>query len=129
MIKITERKTCAIYLIKNFLQNVNSTVTYLIFVDKSIIFPNKRWIILKYLLNLMKYFALTMFTYRLSKWNRFFHRVQTRLSQFNDAVSLNFIVNLLFVFHFFGKIVDQFLHLCVPSKSLLSDKKTGNETW
>ena len=57
---------------KNILQNVDSTTICVILIDKSLMLDKKPWILLKYLLNLKKIYAVTILIHGLTKSNRFF---------------------------------------------------------
>ena len=46
-----------------------------LFIEKSVMLTKKWWIVMKYLLNLQIFNAVTIFTYGLSKSNRFFFSV------------------------------------------------------
>ena len=56
---------------KYFFQNLNSTGISVIFINKSIKFTKKRWLILKYLIKLKKFCVVFFLTHRQSDCNRF----------------------------------------------------------
>ena len=59
--------------------NVNLISNFVIFVDKSVTFIKMQRILLKFLLNLEKFYAVTILSYGLSKCNRLFLHLEEEI--------------------------------------------------